>query len=76
MAQEYWPITDKLWDQTEESYLKTASDDQKNEYSRMSQKEKVQALIGFVSAQPIRRGMKSWRKFLIEKLSAKAASRE
>jgi hypothetical protein len=32
MPQEYWPVTDVQWDQTEESYLKTASDDQKDEY--------------------------------------------
>jgi len=76
MEREMWPITDTLWDQTEMSYLKTATDDQKNEYSRLSQPEKGKALIGFVSAQPIKQGMKSWRRLLIEKLSTKAASRE
>jgi hypothetical protein len=74
MARRKWPITDALWAKVEEEYLKTATDDQKAEYSRMPQKDKGKILIGFVSAQPAKPGTGPWRKLLIARLSAKAAS--
>lgn len=66
-------VHDAIWNQTEESYLATATEEQKEDYSRMTRKEKGAALIKFVSAQPSPPGTKPWRKMLIAGLSAMAA---
>jgi hypothetical protein len=74
MARKRWPITSHLWGIVEKTYLDSATDQQKGEYSRMTRKEKGRALIDFVHKGKSKPN--AWAKLLIARLTAFAASEE
>jgi hypothetical protein len=59
---------------TEGQYLLAATDEQKNDYSGMSMKDKAKTLIGFLSAFPLTGEAKRARTLAIAMISRVGAS--
>jgi hypothetical protein len=70
------PISDAMFRAIEKLYLEPAADEQKNEYSQMTKRDKAKTLIAFVSGLPKARGSKPWRAMMVAMLSRAAATED